>query len=207
VIPDRIEVATLLIAAAATQGAATIVGARADHLSAVLEALDAIGLDVNSDPRQITVSASARLRPLKVVARPYPGIPTDVQAQLMALLALADGTSTVADDVFAERFMHVAELNRLGADIERHGSTTIVRGVSRLSGAAVMASDLRASAALVLAGLAAGGETIVRRAYHLDRGYERLDRKLATLGARIVRSSEDSLAPAAAPLAESLTAE
>jgi UDP-N-acetylglucosamine 1-carboxyvinyltransferase len=192
VIPDRIEAATLLIAAAMTRGTATVVGACADHLTAVLETLAATGADVVSDQNQITVKASDRPRPLEIVARPYPGIPTDVQAQLMALLALADGTSTVADDVFAERFMHVAELNRLGANIERHGSAAIIHGVSRLSGAAVMASDLRASAALVLAGLAAGGETIVRRVYHLDRGYQRLEEKLANLGACIARESDDS---------------
>jgi UDP-N-acetylglucosamine 1-carboxyvinyltransferase len=194
VIPDRIESATLLIAAAMTRGTATVVGACGDHLTAVLETLAATGAVVDSDQNQITVKASDRPRPLKMVARPYPGIPTDVQAQLMALLALADGTSTVADDVFAERFMHVAELNRLGANIERQGSAAIVRGVRRLSGASVMASDLRASAALVLAGLAAGGETIVRRVYHLDRGYQRLEEKLATLGACIVRETDDSAA-------------
>ncbi|MEX0677525.1 MAG: UDP-N-acetylglucosamine 1-carboxyvinyltransferase [Pirellulales bacterium] len=195
VIPDRIEAATLLIAAAITRGTATVAGARADHLTAVLEALDETGADVVCGPNEITVSAGDRPRPIDVIARPYPGIPTDLQAQFMALLAVADGTSTVGDEVFAERFMHVAELNRLGAQIERRGSVAVVRGVRRLSGAAVMASDLRASAALVLAGLAAGSETIVRRVYHLDRGYRRLEEKLALMGARIERWSDGEISP------------
>jgi UDP-N-acetylglucosamine 1-carboxyvinyltransferase len=124
---------------------------------------------------------------MQIVAQPYPGIPTDLQAQFMALAALASGNSVIRDMVFPERFMQVAELNRLGARIERHAATAVVRGVRRLSGASVMASDLRASAALVLAGLAAQGETIVRRVYHLDRGYEQLERKLVRLGARVCR--------------------
>jgi UDP-N-acetylglucosamine 1-carboxyvinyltransferase len=196
VIGDRIEAATLLISAAITGGTATVVGARADHLTAVLEALAETGIDVHCDAGAITVRASGRLRPIDLIARPYPGIPTDLQAQFMALLTLAEGTSSIRDEVFPERFMHVAELNRLGARIERQGSAAIVHGVSRLSGAAVMASDLRASAALVLAGLAASEETIVRRVYHLDRGYQRLEKKLATLGARIARQSESEVSAA-----------
>ena len=196
VIPDRIEAATLLIAAAITEGATTVTGARAEHLTAVLEALVETGADVEVDRDAITLRAGRRPRPMRFVARPYPGIPSDLQAQFMALLTLAEGRSEIVDEVFPERFMHVAELNRLGARIERQGSAAIVHGVSRLSGAAVMASDLRASAALVLAGLAAADETIVRRVYHLDRGYERLEKKLAHLGARVTRQSEGEISAA-----------
>jgi UDP-N-acetylglucosamine 1-carboxyvinyltransferase len=192
VIPDRIEAATLLVAAAITRGATTVRGARSEHLTAVLEALQAIGATVERRADAIAVCAPDRPRPLAIEARPYPGIPSDVQAQFMALAALADGTSTIADSVFPERFMHVAELNRLGARIERAGSSAVVHGVAALSGAPVMAGDLRASAALVLAGAAAVGETIVRRVYHLDRGYEQLERKLATLGANIERQRDES---------------
>lgn len=191
VIPDRIEAGTLLVAAAMTQGTAAVAGARADHLTAVLEALAATGATVDCRDASITVHVCDRPRPARIEARPYPGIPSDLQAQFMALLSLADGTSTIADRVFPERFMHVAELNRLGARIERAGSAAVVRGVRRLSGAPVTASDLRASAALVLAGTAAVGKTIVRRLYHLDRGYERLERKLAALGAGVQRLAED----------------
>ncbi len=187
VIPDRIETATLLMAAAITGGRATVVDAEASHLTAVLVALSEMGCRVMAGRGHVTLCAEGRLRPARIVARPYPGVPSDLQAQFMALAALADGRSAIADAVFPERFMHVAELARLGARIERRGSTAKVAGVARLSGAEVMAGDLRASAALVLAGLAAEGETIVRRIYHLDRGYERLEQKLRRLGARIVR--------------------
>jgi UDP-N-acetylglucosamine 1-carboxyvinyltransferase len=196
VIPDRIEAATLLVAAAITRGAATVAGARAEHLTAVLEALVDTGATVDCRGDAISLCGCDRPRPARIEARPFPGIPSDLQAQFMALLALADGTSTIADLVFPERFMHVAELNRLGARVERTGASAVVRGVRSLSGAPVMASDLRASAALVLAGAAAAGATTVRRVYHLDRGYERLERKLAALGARIERLAED--VPAAA---------
>ncbi len=139
------EAATLLIAAAITQGTVSVVGARADHLKAVLDILTATGVDVACGRSKITVHAGGRPRPIDVIARPYPGIPTDVQAQLMALVCVADGTSVVADDVFPERKLHVAELSRLGARIERQGRVSIVRGVRHLAGAAVMASDLRAA--------------------------------------------------------------
>ncbi len=190
VIPDRIEAATLLVAAAMTQGSVAVEGARRDHLAAVLEALHASGCRIDTDEQRVSIHGPQRLRALSLVARPYPGIPTDVQAQFMALASLAEGQSTICDQVFPERFMHVAELNRLGARIERQGNMSTVRGVRQLSGASVMASDLRASAALVLAALAADRQTIVRRVYHLDRGYERLDRKLTTLGARIARQPD-----------------
>ncbi len=197
VIPDRVEAATLLIAAAMTQGTVSVVGARADHLRAVLDALVAAGVDVACRRNKITVHAGRRPRPIDVIARPYPGIPTDVQAQWMALVALADGTSVVADDVFPERMLHAAELSRLGARIERQGRVSIVHGVRRLTGSAVNASDLRASAALVLAGLAAGQETVIQGASQLDRGYERLDHKLSLLGATIVRESRVTRTPVA----------
>ncbi len=197
VIPDRIETGTLLLSAAITGGSATVRGARPEHLTAVLEALCGCGVDVTSSAGHITVRAATRPRPTNLDARPYPGIPTDLQAQFMALLALANGTSIVGDAVFPDRFMHVAELNRLGARIEHSASTARVHGVPALSGATVMASDLRASAALVLAGLAAGRQTIVRRIYHLDRGYQRLETKLAQLGAEVERYDE-SQRPAAA---------
>ncbi len=188
IIPDRIEAATLLIAAAITQGTVSVVGARAEHLTAVLDALTAMGVDVARGHEKITVHAEGRPRPARLIARPYPGIPTDVQAQLTALLALADGTSHVADDVFPDRCLHLGELNRLGARIERCGKLAIIDGVRRFSGAEVVASDLRASAALVLAGLAAAHESTIHNIEHLDRGYEQLDAKIAQLGGQIVRA-------------------
>jgi UDP-N-acetylglucosamine 1-carboxyvinyltransferase len=192
VIPDRIEAATLLIAAAITQGTVSVTGARPDHLVAVLEALAAIGLDLACGHDKITVHAGSRPRPYDLIARPYPGIPTDLQAQFMALLSLADGASVIADDVFPDRALHIAELNRFGASIERREKIAVASGVHRLTGAEVAATDLRASAALIIAGLAATGETVVHGVHHLDRGYERLEVKLADLGAQVVRETERS---------------
>ncbi|MFQ5732644.1 MAG: UDP-N-acetylglucosamine 1-carboxyvinyltransferase [Planctomycetaceae bacterium] len=187
VIPDRIEAATLMIAAAMTQGDVVVESLRRDHVAAVTEVLRQMGARCDEHGGGIRVTASARPRPVRIVAEPHPGIPTDVQAQLMALCCVADGDSVVTDRVFPDRFMHAAELNRMGARIRRDGPSAIVSGVRRLSGARVMASDLRASAALVLAGLAAEGTTAVKRIYHLDRGYERLERKFAALGASVRR--------------------
>jgi UDP-N-acetylglucosamine 1-carboxyvinyltransferase len=187
VIADRIEAGTLLVAAALTRGRVRVEQVDANHLTAVLAALADAGCQIALASDAIELAATARPGPLCLTALPYPGIPTDLQSQFVALAALANGASMVRDGVFPERFMQVAELNRLGASIQRQADTAIVRGVPRLTGATVMASDLRASAALVLAGLVAEGETIVRRVYHLDRGYERLDAKLAQLGARIER--------------------
>lgn len=187
IIPDRIEAATLLLAAAITRGSATVTGVLPEQRAEVLARFEAAGSRVEAGPDWVRVAAPDRPRPMEVVARPYPGVPTDLQAQFMAWLALAPGRSLVRDEVFPARFMHVAELNRLGARIEARDGTATVDGVERLTGAAVRACDLRASAALVLAGLAAEGETLVHRAEHLDRGYERLDQKLALLGARIAR--------------------
>jgi UDP-N-acetylglucosamine 1-carboxyvinyltransferase len=190
IIPDRIEAGTLLIAAAITGGAATVEGVNPGHMAAILDALAAAGIEVTTSPTSASVRATTRPRPSSIAAQPFPGIPTDLQAQFMALLSIAAGQSRISDGVFPDRFMQVAELNRLGARIERQGSTATIDGVRCLSGATVMASDLRASAALVLAGLAAQQETIVRRVYHLDRGYERLEAKLAQLGAQISRNRD-----------------
>jgi UDP-N-acetylglucosamine 1-carboxyvinyltransferase len=187
VIPDRIEAATLLLAAAITRGSATVTGVVPEHLSEVLDAIRATGSHVDLGPEQVTIMADGRPRPIEITARPYPGVPTDLQAQLTALLCLARGRSTVGDAVFGNRFLHLAELRRMGAQIERRNSTAIVMGVEHLTGASVTASDLRASAALVLAGLAAEGHTTVDRLNHLDRGYQQLDEKLGRLGAQIER--------------------
>jgi len=199
VIPDRIEAATLLLAAAITRGTVSVTHVRPEHLSAVLEALSAAGALVAVGNHKITVHAENRPQPIDLIARPYPGVPTDLQAQFMALLALADGSSVVADDVFPERSLHLAELARLGARIQRRDRLAMVEGVHRLSGAEVTATDLRATAALVLAGLAARGETIIHEAEHLERGYEDLPLKLNQLGAKITRlTAKPAVAPAAA---------
>jgi len=188
VIPDRIEAATLLLAAAITGGSATVTGVVPGQLAGVLAKLEAAGSHVEVADDRVAIRAVFPPQPVEIAALPYPGVPSDLQAQFMALLALAQGRSMVSDQVFPSRFMHVAELNRLGAHIETCDGAAIVHGVERLTGATVMASDLRASAALVLAGLAAEGETTVDRIHHLDRGYEHLDRKLNLLGAQIERS-------------------
>lgn len=191
VIPDRIEAATLLLAAAITGGSAKVTGVVPDHLAQVLDKLNAAGFPIEMGADEVALRGEGRPRPVDVTALAYPGIPSDVQAQWTALLAIARGRSTVCDRVFPGRFLHVAELNRLGAQIERRDSTAIVTGVERLTGAAVVACDLRASAALVLAGLAADGHTTVHQIEHLDRGYERLDEKLRGLGAEIVRMNDE----------------
>lgn len=187
VIPDRIEAATLLCAGAITRGEVTVDRLDASHLTAVTEALRQMGVEITGDRTRLTVSTPGDLRPVDCMALPYPAIPTDVQAQLTSLLTQAAGTSVVTDRVFPDRFLHVPELARLGASLRKIDGSAVIQGRSRLTGAQVMASDLRASAALVLAGLAAEGETVVRRIYHLDRGYERLEEKLALLGADVQR--------------------
>lgn len=186
VIPDRIEAATLMIAAAITGGDVTLDGVPGEHLAAFLEALAESGVRFEG-AGTVRVTAPAPLRPVDVAAGPYPAFPTDLQAQWTALMTQARGDCRVCDSVFPDRFLHVPELARLGGEIGRSGSCVEVRGPRRLRGANVMASDLRASAALVLAALAAEGETVIRRIYHLDRGYERLDAKLAGLGADVAR--------------------
>ena len=190
VIPDRIEAATYAIAAAATNGEVTLRGARADHLRAVLDKLKDAGVGIERSSAGITVRRNGRLKPVDITTLPYSGFPTDVQAQMMALMTLTPGISIITERIFESRFMHVSELTRLGADIEIEGPSAIVKGGKPLSGAPVMASDLRASAALVIAGLAARGTTQVNRVYHIDRGYENIDGKLRQLGARIERIEE-----------------
>jgi UDP-N-acetylglucosamine 1-carboxyvinyltransferase len=194
IIPDRIETATLLVAAAITGGSVEVTGVAPEHLAAVLAELDRAGLTVAAETNSVRVASSGRLRPMEMSALPYPGVPTDVQAQFMALACVASGRSTVRDCVFPERFRHVDQLRRFGAQIEHSGDRATIDGVARLRGANVTACDLRASAALVLAGLAAEGETTVRRVYHLDRGYQRLEQKLALLGADIERASDTTTA-------------
>ena len=190
VIPDRIETATFAIAAATTNGEVTIKGGRADHLHAVLDKLNEAGVRVRRSGLDMTVSRGARLQPVDITTQPYAGFPTDAQAQMMALMAVTPGLSIITERIFEARFMHVSELARLGADISIEGPSAIVKGGRKLSGAPVMASDLRASAALVIAGLAAQGTTRVNRIYHIDRGYEQIDAKLRKLGARIQRVEE-----------------
>jgi UDP-N-acetylglucosamine 1-carboxyvinyltransferase len=190
VIPDRIEAATYAIAAAATGGEIRLRGVRADHMHAVLDKLRDAGVKIEREPAGLRIRRDGRLRPVDITTLPYAGFPTDAQAQMMALMALTPGISIITERIFESRFMHVSELSRLGADIEIEGPSAIVKGGKALSGAPVMASDLRASAALVIAGLAAKGTTQVNRVYHIDRGYEDIDGKLRRLGARIERVEE-----------------
>lgn len=187
VIPDRIEAGTLIVAGAITGGDVTVTDLVPEHLSALIAKLDECGVALEVGPASVRVRGLERPRAANVTTSPFPGFPTDMQAQVMTLLGLADGQSRVTETIFENRFMHVAELARMGARIETDGAIAVIRGVSCYQGAPVMASDLRASAALVLAGLAAQGRTTVSRVYHLDRGYERLETKLAALGARIER--------------------
>ncbi|MCO5732390.1 UDP-N-acetylglucosamine 1-carboxyvinyltransferase [Rhizobium sp. SSA_523] len=193
-IPDRVEAGTYAAAAVITGGRIELVNARMEHLASVFQALEAMGATIWPGDRGVVVSGPAThpggLRPTDITTEPYPGFPTDLQAQFMAMAALADGASLFRETIFENRFMHVPELTRLGADIALNGSVAMVRGRSRLKGAPVMATDLRASVCLVLAALAAEGETIINRVYHLDRGYEQLDRKLAQCGADIERISQ-----------------
>jgi len=187
VVPDRIEAATLLVAGAITRGDVRVTDMVPDHVAAVLAKLEECGAAVERGPSWVRVRADDRPRPADIVTSPFPGFPTDMQAQLMTLLGLADGESKVTETIFENRYMHAAELARMGARISTEGSVAVIRGVETYQGAPVMASDLRASAALVLAGVAARGRTEVSRIYHLDRGYERLETKLGALGARIER--------------------
>jgi UDP-N-acetylglucosamine 1-carboxyvinyltransferase len=190
VMPDRIEAGSYACAAAITGGALELAGAREDSMHAILSGLTDAGLAVEAMPNGVKVSADGRIRPLSLSTAPFPAFPTDMQAQFMAMLALAEGTSLLTETIFENRYMHVPELARMGADIEVRGRSAVVRGVTGLIGAPVMATDLRASMSLILAGLAAAGETQVHRVYHLDRGYERLEEKLQAVGADIERVSE-----------------
>jgi UDP-N-acetylglucosamine 1-carboxyvinyltransferase len=187
IMPDRIETGTFLAAAAATGGAVTLRDADAGLLDAVIAKLREAGAAIETGEGTIHIEMQGPPRSVDISTAPHPGFPTDMQAQLMALDAIAAGTATITETIFENRFMHALELARLGANIETSGNTAIVRGVERLQGATVMATDLRASASLVVAGLAADGETVVDRIYHLDRGYEAIEVKLAALGARIRR--------------------
>ncbi|MBI3181244.1 MAG: UDP-N-acetylglucosamine 1-carboxyvinyltransferase [Myxococcales bacterium] len=190
IIPDRIEAGTLLVAAAITGGEVLVKNVVPEHLEAVLQKLREAGCRIRAEAGGIRLSGPQTVRPVSVKTAEHPGFPTDMQAQLMSLTSVADGTSIISESIFENRFMHVAELRRMGADISVEGATAVVRGVDRLSGAPVMATDLRASASLILAGLRAEGRTAVSRVYHLDRGYERLERKLRALGADIRRVRE-----------------
>ena len=191
IIPDRIEAGTFMVASAITNGELDLENCRLDHLMAFVDRLNAVGVLVERKGELVTVSSSRRLEPIEVTTQPFPGMPTDLQAQLMALLCLADGNSIVTEKIFPDRFLHVAELNRMGARLHRTGATVVVQGVKRLVGAPVMASDLRASAALVLAGLSARGITKINRIYHIDRGYQNIDEKLRAVGAEIERLEEE----------------
>ncbi len=187
VMPDRIETGTYLAAAAATGGKIRLLGAAAESLDATLEKLRAAGARIGVDPSFIEIEMAGRPNAVSLRTAPYPGLATDMQAQFMALASIANGTALITETIFENRFMHALELQRLGAEIAIQGNTAVVKGVERLQGAAVMATDLRASAGLVIAGLVAEGETVVDRIYHLDRGYEALEKKLSALGARIER--------------------
>jgi UDP-N-acetylglucosamine 1-carboxyvinyltransferase len=187
VIPDRIEAGTFLIAGAIAGKRVTITRANRLHLTAVTDALESSGYNISGNNGSLTIQPNGTLRPLNLSTEPFPGFPTDMQAQMCALLATAKGESAVTESIFPQRFMHISELKRMGAAIDLDGATAKIHGVDGLSGAPVMASDLRASAALVLAGLKAEGMTEINRVYHIDRGYERIDEKLGDLGAHIER--------------------
>jgi UDP-N-acetylglucosamine 1-carboxyvinyltransferase len=190
VMADRIEAGSYACAAGITGGSLELVGARKETMPSILSGLSDAGLIVEDTADGVRVSADGALKPLSISTAPYPAFPTDMQAQFMAMLTLAEGTSLLTETIFENRYMHVPELNRMGAEIEVRGRSAVVRGVDGLVGAEVMATDLRASMSLVLAGLAAQGETQVHRVYHLDRGYERLEEKLQAVGADVERASD-----------------
>jgi len=201
IIPDRIEAATFIIAGALTSGDLNVTGCDPGHLGAVLDALRAVGVRIAHSQESVRVIGGDPLQAADVVTEEYPGFPTDVQAQYMALATQVEGSSIITENIFENRFMHAQELGRMGANIKIEGRRAIVRGKSPLSGAAVLASDLRASASLVLAALVADGETIIDRVYHIDRGYENIEEKLRAVGAQIRRIGEilpkKAMAPAA----------
>lgn len=190
VIPDRIEAGTYAIAAAITKGDITLKNAKMEHLVAVCDTLAEAGLGITKVPGGFRARYTKRLKPLDVTTLPYPGFPTDMQAQFMSLMAVTDGISVITEKIYPDRFIHISELARMGAQIQLEGASAIIKGVKSLSGAPVMASDLRASAALVLAGLVANGRTDILRIYHLDRGYEKLEEKLTKLGAKVWREKD-----------------
>ena len=190
ILPDRIEAGTFLVAAAITRGDVLVKDARPDHLDAVIAKLRSSGVQVNVEAGGIRVRGGGEIKPVDITTQPHPGFPTDMQAQFMVLACMANGQSMIKETIFENRFMHVPELGRMGADIHADGRVAVIRGGLPLSGASVMATDLRASASLVLAGLVAEGQTEVLRVYHLDRGYEHIEDKLGGLGAKIWRVSE-----------------
>jgi UDP-N-acetylglucosamine 1-carboxyvinyltransferase len=195
VLPDRIEAGTYAVAAAITRGRIELIGARPELMKQVTAVLQESGVKITATEQGMLVDAmGATLGGVDIMTEPFPGFPTDMQAQLMALMSTAEGASMITESIFENRFMHVPELSRMGAKVNVHGASAIVRGIARLSGAPVMATDLRASSSLVLAGLAAEGETIISRVYHLDRGYERLEAKLAACGAQIERFADQGAA-------------
>ncbi|HYY26026.1 MAG TPA: UDP-N-acetylglucosamine 1-carboxyvinyltransferase [Candidatus Udaeobacter sp.] len=187
VIPDRIEAASFVIAGALTGGDILVTGARAAHLDAFFIKLKEAGVELVATDRSVRVNGNGKIKNVDVTTLPYPGFPTDLQAQMMVLMSVADGVSVITETIFENRFMHALELDRMGADIRLEGNRAVVRGVKKLSGAPVMATDLRASVSLILAGLVASGTTEVSRVYHLDRGYEHIEQKLSKLGAAIER--------------------
>ncbi|MBK9776016.1 MAG: UDP-N-acetylglucosamine 1-carboxyvinyltransferase [bacterium] len=189
VIADRIEAGTFMAGVALAGGRVRLTGVDTTHVGPITAVLREMGCDITEDGDTLTIAADGRPVATEIITRPYPGFPTDMQAQLMAVCAVADGTSFISEGIYADRFTHVAEMQRLGADIRVDGARATIFGVEKLQGAPVMASDLRASAALVLAGVAAEGTTTVNRVYHIDRGYERIEQRLAVLGARIERVS------------------
>lgn len=192
IIPDRIEAGTYMVAAALTGGTIRITRAEPDHLKSVISKLRETGSEVSIDTDTITVTGKTPIRSVDIKTLPYPGFPTDMQAQFMVLMSVANGLSLISETIFENRFIHVLELQRMGADIQVSGNNAMVRGVKKLSGAPVMASDLRASASLVLAGLVAQGTTRINRVYHLDRGYEAIEEKFRLLGANIRRVPENT---------------
>jgi UDP-N-acetylglucosamine 1-carboxyvinyltransferase len=187
IIPDRIEAGTFAVAAAMTRGDVLLEGARPEHLEAVIAKLRASGVQVAAEAGGLRVRASGQLTAVDIVTQPHPGFPTDMQAQFMVLACVAKGQSVIKEMIFENRYMHVPELGRMGADIQIDGRVAVVRGGAKLTGAQVMATDLRASASLILAGLVASGKTEVLRVYHLDRGYEAIENKLRAVGAKIKR--------------------
>jgi UDP-N-acetylglucosamine 1-carboxyvinyltransferase len=187
IIPDRIEAGTFMIAAVLTRGSIAILNSEPEHLGALIDKLRLTGADVEVDGQTVHVHHNAEIKSVDIKTQPYPGFPTDMQAQFMVLMSIANGTSMISETIFENRFIHVSELKRMGADVQVSGNTAIVKGAPKLSAAPVMATDLRASASLILAGLVAEGTTEVSRVYHLDRGYQSLEKKFADLGAAIKR--------------------
>jgi UDP-N-acetylglucosamine 1-carboxyvinyltransferase len=190
VLPDRIEAGTYAMAAAMTKGDILLLGARLKSMHAVIDKLRLAGVRVFETAEGLRVFADNRLEGVDVITEPYPGFPTDLQAQMTAMMSTAEGAAMITETIFENRFMHIPELARMGANVTVHGASSLIRGVDKLAGAPVMATDLRASASLVLAGLIAEGETLVDRVYHIDRGYERIEEKLVSCGAEIERVKE-----------------